>query len=121
MPKYNTTYHTNDTTFVEIQRRDNVVIFEGTCSYMERKQYEVHVLRRKQSRLDSPDAGTVVLSSPSTSEWGQGGFTHVSLGAAQECLEKLADKYASNIIPMERAKGHPAWSEDADQDDRLAS
>ena len=121
MPKYNTTYHTNDTTFVEIQRRDNVIIFEGTCPDMERKQYEVHVLRRKQSRLDSPDAGTMVLSSPPTSEWGRYGFTHVSLDRAQECLEKLADKYASNIIPMEEAKGHPAWSEDAHQNDQLAS
>ena len=91
MPKYQTKYTHHGLTYTEIKRHNNICLFEGIAP-SGRKEYEIHVLRDKLAHFKSADAGTMILSSPSTSDWGVYGFTYQSKDRAMEKFRKLSEK-----------------------------
>ena len=91
MPRYQTEYTHHGLTYTEIKRHNNICLFEGIAP-SGRKEYEIHVLRDKLAHFKSADAGTMILSSPSTSDWGVYGFTYQSKDRAMEKFRKLSEK-----------------------------
>ena len=91
MPKYQTKYTHHGLTYTEIKRHNNICLFEGIAP-SGRKEYEIHVLRDKLAHFKSADAGTMILSSPSTSDWGVYGFTYQSKDRAMAKFRKLSEK-----------------------------
>jgi hypothetical protein len=95
MPKYKTEYTHHGLTYTEIERHNNISLFEGLAP-SGRKEYEIHILRFKKAHPRSADAGTKILSSPSSSEWGVYGFTYQSYERALVKFRKLAEKSDMN-------------------------
>ena len=95
MPKYTTNYTHHGLTYTEIKRHNNICLFEGIAP-SGRKEYEVHVLREKLAHFKSADAGEMIMSSPSTSEWGNFGFTFQTKELARSKFRKLAEKSDRN-------------------------
>ena len=96
MPRYQTNYTNHGLNYTEIERHNNISLFEGVAP-SGRKEYEVLILRYKMAHPRSADAGTKILSSPSSSDWGVYGFTYQSYDRALSKFRKLAeksDKYA---------------------------
>ena len=91
MPKYTTNYTNHGLAYTEIKRHNNICLFEGIAP-SGRKEYEIHVLRDKLAHFKSADAGTMILSSPSTSDWGVYGFTYQSKDRAMAKFRKLSEK-----------------------------
>jgi hypothetical protein len=95
MPKYKTTYNNSIYAFTEIESHNNICLFKGV-SPSGQEQYEIHILRYKMAHPRSANAGTKILSSPSSSEWGVYGFTYQSKDRAMEKFRKLAEKSDMN-------------------------
>ena len=90
MPKYRETYTREGIDFTVTNRRGNVCLLVGTYRHTPTlHSYEVHHLRMKKSHPESADAGAMILSSPSESEWGKYGWTYLSLEAAQVKFDEL--------------------------------
>ena len=92
MPKQRETYSRDGILdFLVTKRQGNVYLLVGTYRHSPTLHtYEVHRLRMKPAHPDSPDAGRLILCSPSESEWGKHGFTYMSLEDAQKKFEALA-------------------------------
>jgi hypothetical protein len=86
-------------TFTEIQRHGNIALFEGV-SDSGSKQFEIHILRDKLAHFKSTDAGKMILSSPSTSDWGRFGFTYRCYDRAMDKFRKLAEKSEQNVLDL---------------------
>ena len=95
MPKYQTKYTHHGLTYTEIKRHNNICLFEGIAP-SGRKEYEIHVLRDKLAHFKSADAGTTILSSPSTSEWGKYGYTFMTKEKAIAKWNSLVEVAAQN-------------------------
>ena len=100
MPKYKTEYTNHGLAYTEIERHNNISLFEGLTP-SGRKEYEIHILRYKMAHPRSADAGTKILSSPSTSEWGTHGFTYQTKERAIVKFRKLAEKSDMNADSSE--------------------
>lgn len=91
MPKYNPTFTSSIYTYTEIKRHGNIALFEGVTA-SGGKQYELHILRYRMAHPKSAEAGTKILSSPSTSDWGQYGFTFMSIAKAMKTWITLVEQ-----------------------------
>ena len=49
---------------------------------------------------DSADAGQLILCAPSESEWGKHGWTYLTLAAAQEQFDTLANKAGGIAVAL---------------------
>ena len=85
MPKYRATYSRGGILdFAVTAQKGRACLAVGSYRHApEVRIYEVHLLRMKKSRRDSSDAGEMILSSPSESEWGKYGWTYLTLEAAE--------------------------------------
>jgi hypothetical protein len=93
MPKYQLNYTRDGIDFTVIQRTGSICLLEGTYQRTpDLHTYEVHRLRMKKAHPDSADAGQLILCSPSESEWGRYAWTYLTLAAAQEQFDTLANQ-----------------------------
>ena len=88
MPKYKSEFRQAGATYTEIKRHQNIALFESDHTT---PGYEVHVLRMKPAHPKSSEAGTKILMSPSSSEWGKFGFTFVDRDRAEQKFQQLAE------------------------------
>lgn len=120
MPRYKKTYPQAGRTYTEKKRNNTIVLYEGSHPDGDEKRYEVHVLRYKKAHPESAQAGQMILSNPSTSEWGRYGFTFISeekaLAKFDELVAKRAlTKHPTKVITLKRAGFGKAWSEEPKQ------
>ena len=93
--KYKTTFKNGIYTFTQIKRHGNIVLFEEITA-LGSKQYELHILRYRMAHPKSAEAGTKILSSPSTSEWGKYGWTYQTRERADEKFQLLVARDDQN-------------------------
>ena len=99
MPKYRETYSRDGIDFVVTKRQRNACLLVGTYRHTpDHHTYEVHLLRMVKQGGLSPDAGKMILSSPSESEWGKYGWTFMTLEDAQRKFAQLADESEVGIV-----------------------
>ena len=90
MPRYKPSYTRHGIDFTVTNRRGNVCLLVGTYRHSPTLHtYEVHLLRMVIQGGLSPDAGKMILSAPSTEDWGKYGWTYLSLEAAQVKFNEL--------------------------------
>ena len=101
MPRYQPNYIRHGIDFTVIQRTGNICLLKGTYQHTpDHFTYELHRLRMKPAHPDSADAGQLILCSPSESEWGRHGWTHLTLAAAQEQFDTLANKAGGIAVAL---------------------
>ena len=100
MPRYQNEFSRNGMTYTEINRSHNNALFEGV-SPEGLVGYELHVIKLKPAHPRATDAGKMILSSPSTTDWGTYGFTFVSKDKAMEKFRKLAEKSEQNVLDLQ--------------------
>jgi hypothetical protein len=93
MPKHRETYTREGIDFTVTNRRGNICLLVGTYRHSPTLHtYEVHRLRMKPAHPESADAGQLILCSPSESEWGRYAWTYLTLAAAQDQFDTLANQ-----------------------------
>ena len=93
MPRYQPSYTRDGIDFSVIQRTGNICLLEGTFQHTpDHHTYEVHKLRWRKSHPKSADAGEVILSRPTESDWGKFGWTYLTLEDAQRKFDQLTDE-----------------------------
>jgi hypothetical protein len=95
MPKYKDTYTRDGIDFHVTEKHEIICLLVGTYRHSPTLHtYEVHLLRMVKQGGLSPDAGKMILSAPSTEDWGKYGWTYLSLEAAQEKFDELVKQTA---------------------------
>ena len=93
MPKYRETYRREGIDFTVTNRQGNVCLLVGTYRHSPTLHtYEVHLLRWANSHPKSVDAGAMILTAPSTEDWGKYGWTFMTLEDAQRKFDTLANQ-----------------------------
>jgi hypothetical protein len=93
MPKYKDTYTRDGIDFHVTEKHEIICLLVGTYRHSPTLHtYEVHLLRMVKQGSLSPDAGKMLLSSPSESDWGKYGWTFMTLEDAQRKFDQLADE-----------------------------
>ena len=99
MPKYKPEFKQAGAVYTEIKRHKNIAFFESSHTT---PSYEIHVLKMKEAHPKSPEAGTKILMSPPSSEWGKLGFSFMSRDKAEDKFHQLATKADKNTVLSDR-------------------
>ena len=98
MSKYTDTYTREGIAFTVTDRQGYICLLTGTYNHTpDHHTYEVHKLRWRKSHPKSADAGEVILSRPTESDWGKFGWTYLTLEDAQRKFDQLTIEQESGV------------------------
>jgi len=88
----------NGFNFKQIDRIDNIAIYEQSKPAIDAPIYEVVKIKKKTYGKLSPLAGQQYSAYPTSSEWGLYGWSYINLAKAQEKFSELVEKQDRSVL-----------------------